>query len=77
MPLKDFVAAMPDTEPLLFTGDALSAHEAEICRLAGDRAVIAPVCARDIDAGAACALAMLSEKIDGMALKPIYLSFRS
>lgn len=75
MPLVDFIKALPEDEPLCFTGDGVQVHESAIRELVGDRAVFAPLHARVLRASAACFIASQPDaiRITHAELSPIYL----
>ena len=73
--LDDFLAQLPQSERLLFVGDGVGVHGANIADALGSRALIAPHYRARLAPGAACAVAQLhrQDAVDAAALMPIYL----
>lgn len=75
MKLTDFLAGLPREGRLLFTGDGVAAHGANIGRALGARALIAKPHLSLLRADAACYLAEMNPalRVPGEILEPIYL----
>lgn len=71
--LEEYLALLPRGERLLFVGDGVAVHGAQVRRALGERALIAPDYRAQLRAGAACHLATLAAPVDAVALSPIYL----
>lgn len=73
LPLDEFLKALPEDQPLYFTGDGVAVHEDFLRTAIGKRALIAPAHARVLRASSACLIAEASETMPASLLTPIYL----
>ena len=73
LPLDEFLKALPEDQPLYFTGDGVAAYEKELLGALGSRAAVAPAHARVLRASSACLIAESLETMPASLLTPIYL----